>query len=62
MIAQHTPEGVWLYVSPGCQDLLGYTPEELAFRRPYDFIHPDGAPPEGILVTIGCNPHVGLGG
>ena len=26
------------------------------------FIHPPGAPPEGILVTIGCNPHVGLGG
>ena len=25
------------------------------------FIHPPGAPPEGILVTIGCNPHVGLG-
>ena len=26
------------------------------------FIHPPGAPPEGILVTIGCNPHAGLGG
>jgi hypothetical protein len=26
------------------------------------FIHPEGAPPEGILVTIGCNAHVGLGG
>ena len=26
------------------------------------YIHPPGAPPEGILVTIGCNPHVGLGG
>ena len=25
------------------------------------FIHPAGAPPEGILVTIGCNPHVGHG-
>src|SRR5436190_23717598 len=25
------------------------------------FIHPPGAPPEGILVTIGCNPHAGLG-
>jgi hypothetical protein len=25
------------------------------------FIHPPGAPPQGILVTIGCNPHVGLG-
>ena len=26
------------------------------------YIHPEGAPPQGILVTIGCNPHVGLGG
>ena len=25
------------------------------------FIHPPGAPPEGIFVTIGCNPHAGLG-
>ena len=25
------------------------------------FIHPPGAPPQGFLVTIGCNPHVGLG-
>ena len=25
------------------------------------FIHPPGAPPEGILVTIGCNPHAGAG-
>ena len=26
------------------------------------FIHPPGAPPEGILVTIGCNPHAGVEG
>src|SRR3954447_25805967 len=26
------------------------------------FIHPPGAPPEGILVTIGCKPHAGLAG
>ena len=26
------------------------------------FIHPPGAPPQGILVTIGCNAHIGLGG
>ena len=26
------------------------------------FIHPPGAPPQGIPVTIGCNPHAGLGG
>ena len=24
------------------------------------FIHPPGAPPGGILVTIGCNPHAGV--
>src|SRR5436309_12326232 len=26
------------------------------------YIHPEGAPPLGILVTIGCNPHTGAGG
>ena len=26
------------------------------------FIHPPGAPPQGILVTIGCNPHAGSEG
>jgi hypothetical protein len=26
------------------------------------YIHPPDAPPQGILVTIGCNAHVGLGG
>ena len=26
------------------------------------FIHPPDAPPEGILVTIGCNPHAGAEG
>ena len=25
------------------------------------YIHPPGAPPQGILVTIGCNPHAGGG-
>jgi len=26
------------------------------------YIHPEGAPPQGFLVTLGCNPHVGLPG
>jgi len=26
------------------------------------YIHPEGAPPQGILVTLGCNAHVGLPG
>jgi hypothetical protein len=26
------------------------------------YIHPEGAPPQGILVTIGCNPHAGVEG
>jgi hypothetical protein len=25
------------------------------------YIHPPDAPPQGILVTIGCNAHIGLG-
>ena len=41
--ARHTPEGVCLYASPSCQELLGYAPEELVGRFIYDFIHPQDA-------------------
>ena len=29
MISRHDPAGVYLYVSPACQRLLGYQPHEL---------------------------------
>jgi PAS domain S-box-containing protein len=41
MIARQTAEGLYLYVSPACQVLLGYAPEELIGRSVYEFIHPD---------------------
>lgn len=41
IISRHTPDGIYLYVSPICHKLLGYTPEELIGRSPYEFFHPD---------------------
>ena len=41
MISQHTPDGTYLYVSPACEQLLGYTPQELIGRNAYDFFHPE---------------------
>jgi diguanylate cyclase (GGDEF)-like protein/PAS domain S-box-containing protein len=34
-------EGRYTYVSPSCKALLGYVPEELIGRTPYEFIHPE---------------------
>lgn len=41
MISRHSPEGVYLYVTPSCQNLLGYTPEELVGQSAYAFFHPE---------------------
>ncbi len=41
MISKHTPDGVYLYVSPACRALLGYDPEELIGRSGYEFFHPE---------------------
>jgi PAS domain S-box-containing protein len=41
MISRHTPEGVYVYASPACIPLIGYTPEELIGRNAYDFFHPE---------------------
>ncbi|MBD1894572.1 diguanylate cyclase [Coleofasciculus sp. FACHB-129] len=40
MISTHTPEGVYLYVSPVCSILLGYKPDELLGRSVLEFCHP----------------------
>ena len=37
MIARHDSEGTILYVSPVCETLLGYLPQELIGKSPYDF-------------------------
>jgi PAS domain S-box-containing protein len=41
MLARHAPDGRYRYVSPVCQELLGYEPGELVGRSAYEFIHPD---------------------
>ena len=41
LISRHTPEGVYLYASPACRDLLGYEPEELIGKSAYQFFHPE---------------------
>jgi PAS domain S-box-containing protein len=40
LIVRISIEGICLYVSPACTELLGYTPEEVTGRRVFDFIHP----------------------
>ena len=41
MISRHSPEGIFLYVSPSCHTLLGYNPDELLGKCSYDYIHPE---------------------
>lgn len=41
LICRHAPDGRYLYVSPSARKLLGYEPEELVDRSPYEFFHPD---------------------
>ncbi len=43
MICLHDPQGRYLYVSKAAKDLLGFTPEEMVGKNPYDFFHPDDA-------------------
>ena len=41
LISRQTPEGIYLYVSPSCKQLLGYGQEEMVGHSAYDFFHPD---------------------
>jgi PAS domain S-box-containing protein len=43
MITRISHEGVRLYTSPACLQLLGYTPEEMTGRTVFDINHPDDA-------------------
>jgi len=40
MISLHSDAGVYLDVSPSCEILLGYKPNELVGLSAYDFFHP----------------------
>ena len=43
MISRHDTNGTFLYVSPACTSILGYTPEELIGQPVATFIHPEDA-------------------
>lgn len=40
-VAIHDPEGIFVYVTPSIEQLLGYTPAEIIGKDPYDYIHSD---------------------
>jgi PAS domain S-box-containing protein len=41
LISKHSPSGVFLYVSPASETLLGYRPDELIGMHIHDLVHPD---------------------
>lgn len=41
LVCLHEPDGRYLYVTPSSQAVLGYRPEELLDRDPYELFHPD---------------------
>ena len=44
MIGHYSRAGVCLYMSPACEEVLGFTSEELVGRSSYEFYHPDDVP------------------
>ncbi len=41
LICLHAPDGEYLYVSPSCETMVGYTIEEMLHTNPYNYFHPD---------------------
>jgi len=41
MLSCHDLDGVYLYVTPSCRQLLGYEPDELIGRPAYELFHPE---------------------
>lgn len=41
LVCLHEPDGRYLYVSPSCETLLGFSSKELIGLTPYHFFHPD---------------------
>ncbi|QHT66874.1 PAS domain S-box protein [Rhodocytophaga rosea] len=41
MLSRHDVQGRYFYVSPSCERLLGYSPEEMKGKSIYDLFHPD---------------------
>lgn len=44
MIAKHTLDGEFIYISPSCKRIIGYEPEELIRKNPFYYFHPDDIP------------------
>ena len=44
MISRHTTDGTFIYVSPACYLMVGYSPDELIGKLSLDFIHPEDLP------------------
>lgn len=51
MISRHNLEGIFLYVSPACSNLLGYEPEDMIGHSIYDFFHPQDLPKSKTEIT-----------
>ncbi|HEV7301120.1 MAG TPA: EAL domain-containing protein [Tepidisphaeraceae bacterium] len=41
VISRHDADGTYLYVSPACEAVLGYAPDEMIGRRVYEYVHVD---------------------
>jgi len=41
LVCLHDPDGRYIYVSPSCEMLLGYSYQELLGQDPYPFFHPE---------------------
>ena len=40
LVCRHTLDGTYTYVSPSSEELVGYPPQALVGRNPYEFFHP----------------------
>ncbi|WP_020472874.1 MASE1 domain-containing protein [Zavarzinella formosa] len=43
VITRQSMDGTFLYLSPSITNLMGFSPEEMVGRMPFEFIHPDDA-------------------
>jgi len=44
MLSRHDDGGRYVYVSPRCTQITGYTPDQLIGHRPHEFVHPEDRP------------------
>ncbi|MEM6445836.1 MAG: EAL domain-containing protein [Cyanobacteria bacterium P01_D01_bin.123] len=59
LIARLAPDRTYTYVSPACQNLLGFSPDELLGRHLFDLFHPeDKAAWECTIAAVGQLPDV----